>query len=223
MSNVSTRLTQKANLQECLLRLLDQSYKFKSHHLGSAFSSIPLVLEIYAKMNKSDKFILSSGHASAALYIVLEKELGLDSSVLFENMGEHPHRSTEFGVDCSTGSLGMGISVAVGMALANESRNVFCLVSDGECAEGVFWESIRFMKYRQLKNLFVYVNINGWSGYDKIDTHELSNEISSINNLVQVRFTSNYPFENNGLSAHYMNLTKELYDESRKRICEDYL
>lgn len=223
MNNQSLRLTHTATLQECLLRLLDQSYSFKSHHLGSAFSSIPLILEIYAKMNKGDKFVLSSGHAAAALYIVLEKELGIDSSILFESMGEHPHRNTDFGVDCSTGSLGMGISVAVGMALANQSKKVYCLVSDGECAEGVFWESIRFVKQKKLKNLIIYVNINGWAGYDQINSKELSKEITSVNDLVQIRFTSNYPFEEHGLSAHYMNLTKEKYEESRGRVCEDYL
>jgi transketolase N-terminal domain/subunit len=222
-NNMNTKLTQKAGLRDCLLRLLDQSYGFNSHHLGSAFSSLPLILEIYARMNKVDKFILSSGHAAAALYVVLEKQIGIDSSILFEKMGEHPHRNTELGVDCSSGSLGMGLSVAVGMALANEHKNVFCLVSDGECAEGVFWESIRFIKQRKVSNLFVYVNINGWSGYDKIDSEELSKEIKSVNSMIQVRFTNNYPFEDFGLSAHYMNLTKEMYDKSRERICEDNL
>jgi transketolase N-terminal domain/subunit len=220
---MSTKLTQNASLRDCLLRLLDQSYSFNSHHLGSAFSSLPLIFEIYARMNKVDKFILSSGHAAAAQYVVLEKQIGIDSSILFEKMGEHPHRNTELGVDCSSGSLGMGLSVAVGMALASEHKNVFCLVSDGECAEGVFWESIRFIKQRKIKNLFVYVNINGWSGYDKIDSKELSKEIKSVNSLIQVKFTNNYPFEEFGLSAHYMNLTKEVYDKSRERLCEDNL
>ena len=223
MNNLSSKLTQNADFRDCLLRLLDQSYSFNSHHLGSAFSSLPLILEIYERRNKGDKFILSSGHAAAAQYIALEKYMGIDSSILFEKMGEHPHRNTELGVDCSSGSLGMGLSVAVGMALASERRNVFCLVSDGECAEGVFWESIRFIKQKKIKNLFVYVNINGWSGYDEINSEELSKEIKSVNNQIQVRFTTNYPFETFGLSAHYMNLTEEIYAESRKRICDDNL
>jgi transketolase N-terminal domain/subunit len=209
-------------LGENYLRLLDQSFKFNSHHLGSAFSALPIVLEIYAEKQKDDVFILSSGHAAAALYVVLGQELKRDSSELFEKMGEHPHRDKNWGIYCTTGSLGMGIAVATGVAIADRKKNVYCLVSDGECSEGVFWESIRFIKQNRLTNLFIYVNINGWAGYDKIDSNELAKEITSINNSVKIRKTSNYPFEEFGLAAHYMNLTQELYKKLREKICEDF-
>ena len=209
-------------LKECSLRLLDQSLKYKSHHLGSAFSSLPIILEIYKNFTERDKFVLSSGHAVSALYVVLERIKNRDSSVLFETMGEHPHRNIEWGIDCSTGSLGMGISVAVGMALANRSVQVNCLVSDGECSEGVFWESIRFSKYANLNNLNVYVNLNGWAGYDKVNTEELAKEIRAVNNSVRLRFTNNFPFEKFGLRGHYMALTEEMYMEAKERICENY-
>lgn len=209
-------------LKECLLRLLDQNYKYGLHHLGSAFSSLPIILEIYKTMEATDRFILSSGHAASALYVVLEKVKNRDSSVLFEEMGEHPHRDLSWGVDCSTGSLGMGISVATGMALANPLKKVFCLVSDGECFEGVFWESIRFAKQKNLDNLHIFVNINGWTGYDSINKQELSNEITCLNSSVNIRFTDNFPFEGYGNSAHYLNLSDELYNEAKERICEKY-
>jgi len=67
MNNLSTGLKQKASLQECYLRLLDQSYNLKNYHLGSAFSSIPLILEIYAKICKTDKFIYSNSPAFLSL------------------------------------------------------------------------------------------------------------------------------------------------------------
>jgi transketolase len=223
MIESSLSKTQIKNLGESFLRLLDQCHKYKSHHIGSAFSSLPIMLEIYSKMLASDRFILSSGHAAAALYVTLEKELNRDTSVLFEEMGEHPHRDRDWGIDCSTGSLGMGIAAAVGMAIANKKINVYCLVSDGECAEGVFWESIRFAKYMNLTNLYVYVNINGWAGYDSINKEELVKEITSVNNLIQIKLTSNYPFESFGLKAHYMNLSDSVYQQAKKRICEDYL
>jgi len=208
--------------KDCSLRLLDQSYKYKCHHLGSAFSSLPIILEIYDEMTNFDKFILSSGHAASALFVVLERVKNRDSSILFEKMGDHPHRDEEWGIDCSTGSLGMGISVATGMALASPQKRVFCLVSDGECSEGVFWESIRFAKYSKLNNLRIYVNINGWAGYDKIDKVELCKEITSINSSIKIRFTDNFPFENHGLAAHYMSLNEDLYEKAKEQICEKY-
>ena len=223
MIEESSGTAQTKNVGECFLRLLDQCYKYKSHHIGSAFSSMPIILEIYNKMLPSDKFILSNGHAASALYVVLEKELSRDTSVLFEEMGEHPHRDLDWGIDCSTGSLGMGISVAVGMAIANKKINIYCLVSDGECAEGVFWESIRFAKYMNLTNLYIYINMNGWVGYDSINKDELAKEIISINNSIQIKLTDNYPFENFGLEAHYMNLSDTVCQQAKKRICEDYL
>lgn len=222
MGDLNFHKQEKEILKVSFLRLLDQSYKYKSHHLGSAFSSLPIILDIYAEKGPSDKFILSNGHAAAALYIALEREKNQDSSMLFEKMGDHPHRNDEWGIDCSTGSLGMGIAVATGMALADQENKVYCLVSDGECAEGVFWESIRFAKYAQILNLNIYVNINGWAGYGKVNKEELAKEINSVNSLVQIRFTDNYPFEEFELGAHYMNLDKTLYQKTRERICEDY-
>jgi len=222
MNSLFSSIEQNQILKDCFLRLLDQSYKYKSHHLGSAFSALPIICEIYSDFDKSDKFILSSGHAVSALYVMLERIKSRDSSILFETMGEHPHRNQDWGIDCSTGSLGMGISVAVGMALANREKRVSCLVSDGECSEGVFWESIRFSKFAKLNNLKIYVNINGWAGYDEIDKQELAKEISAINNTIQVRFTTNFPFEEYGLAAHYMGVNEETYKKARKKICEKY-
>jgi transketolase len=210
-------------LGKLFIRLLDQSFKHNCHHLGSSFSSLPIISEIFAVKKDEDSFVLSCGHAAAALYVILEKKLGRDSSELFDLMGEHPHRNKNWEIDCSTGSLGMGISVAVGMALANKNTKVFCLVSDGECSEGVFWESIRFANQAKLENLFIYVNLNGWSGYDRVDKFQLKNDINSINKKVIIRETSNYPFEDFGLESHYMNLSENLYEKLKERICEDFL
>jgi len=212
-----------SELGNLYLRLLDQSFAFNFHHLGSAFSTLPIIYDIYKEKESKDAFILSCGHAAAALYVVLEKEFGADSSELFSIMGEHPHRDKKWRIDCSTGSLGMGISVAVGMALADPNQRVYCIVSDGECSEGIFWESIRFAKAVNLTNLIIHVNMNGWSGYDKVDTSKLSSDITSVNNRVIINATNNYPFENFGLSSHYVNLDKKLYLELKMRICEDFL
>ena len=65
--------------------------------------------------------------------------------------------------------------------------------------------------------------MNGWVGYDSINRDELAKEIISINNSIQIKLTNNYPFENFGLKAHYMNLSDTVYQQAKKRICEDYL
>ena len=76
-------------------------------------------------MKDDDIFILSSGHAALALYVCLEKYKNIDAEFLFEKHGGHPHLDEDNGIYCSTGSLGLGITVAVGRALANEKRDVY--------------------------------------------------------------------------------------------------
>lgn len=217
------RKVSNSELGKLYLRLLDQSFAYNFHHLGSAFSTLSIIFDIYKEKDSNDAFILSCGHAAAALYVMLEKEFGADSSELFSVMGEHPHRDEKWKIDCTTGSLGMGISVAVGFALANPDQRVYCIVSDGECSEGIFWESIRFAKSVNLTNIIIYVNMNGWSGYDEVDTIKLVKDINSVNDRVIIKSTNNYPFENFGLKSHYMNLDQKLYLELKKRICEDFL
>ena len=154
-------------------RILDIAYKHKSSHLGSYFSAIDIIDEIFNSKDKDDIFILSSGHAALAQYVAIEKYYGIDAEELFKKHGGHPHRDEENNIYCSTGSLGMGITVAVGRALANPNRKVYVLLSDGECAEGSVWESLRFIKEQNIENIEVYVNANGYAAYDTVDTHIL--------------------------------------------------
>jgi transketolase N-terminal domain/subunit len=208
------------SLKNLQVRLLDQSYKYGLHHLGSAFSTLPILHEIFQDKRRNEKLILSNGHASASLYVTLEAFYGHSSDIYFETMGDHPKRNLELEVDCSTGSLGMGITVAVGMALADPKKRVYCVISDGECAEGSVWESLRFAHTKQLHNLRVYVNINNYIAYDEIDGARLSKEIQTINPGVLIRNTSLFPFENFGLNAHYMKMSEQNYTELRALLCD---
>jgi len=122
-------------------RVLEVAYKNKLSHLGSYFSALPVIEEIFETKKSDEPFILSNGHASLALYAVLEKHHGIDAEFLFNKHGGHPHRDEDNKIYCSTGSLGLGLLVSVGRALANRNDNVYCLISDGECAEGSIWES----------------------------------------------------------------------------------
>ena len=190
-------------------RILDIAYKNRLSHLGSYFSALPIVKEISETKNKDDIFILSSGHAALALYVVLEKYEGKDAEDLFDKYGGHPHRNEDDGIYCSTGSLGLGLPVGIGRAIANKNRIVHVLISDGECAEGSIWESLRYIKESGLNNIKVYVNINGYSAYDKIDKKYLTDRLKVFLPDINIK----YPFLN-GLNAHYHIMSKNDYLEA---------
>jgi hypothetical protein len=91
---------------------------------------------------------------------------------------------------------------------------VYVTLSDGECAEGSIWESLRFIKTQNIKNIEVHVNANGWACYDPIDVDYLENRLKSFLPEIIFHRTSveQFPFLT-GLSAHYMKLTQEQYLE----------
>jgi len=193
-------------------RILEIAYKNKLSHLGSYFSSLEIIEEIYKKKNPEDIFILSSGHAALALYVILEKYENKNAEELFIKHGGHPHRNEQDGIYCSTGSLGLGITVAVGRALANPKRKVYVLISDGESAEGSIWESLRFIYEQNIKNIEIYANINGYTAYDKIDSEYLSKRLKTFLPEINIRYTSvnHYSFLK-GINAHYHIMSEEDY------------
>lgn len=185
-------------------RILEIAHAKNLSHLGSYFSSVDIIDKIYSKMNDDDIFILSSGHCALALYVVIEKYKGINAEYLFKKHGGHPHRDESDNLFCSTGSLGMGLTVAVGRALANPNRNVYCLISDGESAEGSIWESLRFIKESNMSNLKVHVNVNGYAAYDSIDVPYLENRLKSFLPDITIHKTTvaHFPFLC-GINAHY--------------------
>lgn len=159
-------------------RIIEISYKNKLSHLGSCLTAVDIIDEIYSVKKPDEKFVLSSGHAGLALYVVIENYLDLpvpkerkylNAEQIFKHHGVHPDRCKECRLDCSSGSLGQGLPIAVGMALADRSKNVYCLVSDGECSEGSIWEALRIRRELKLENLTVYINWNGWAAYKETD------------------------------------------------------
>lgn len=200
-------------------RILEIAFKHKLSHLGSYFSSLEIIDEIYSQMNEDDIFILSSGHASLALYVVLEHYKGVNSEELFIKHGGHPHRDEDNFLYCSTGSLGLGITVAVGRAISNNSRNVYCLISDGESAEGSIWESLRIIKEFNIQNIKVYANLNGYCAYDKVDSFYLSERLKCFLPSINLRYTtvSHFSFLN-GLNAHYHVMSQEDYDKALSEV-----
>ena len=195
----------KQNIDKLNKRILEISIKHKLSHLGSCFTALPIIYEIYSSKRQQDKFVLSSGHAGLALYVVLEHFYGVDAEHLLEKHGIHPERDLENFIDVSTGSLGLGITIASGIAIANPNIDVYCLISDGESAEGSVWESLRFLEENKINNIKIYANINGWAAYKKVDTNKLANRLISFYPEINLRFTDvneTVQFET-PLSAHY--------------------
>jgi transketolase len=202
----------KQDLEKIKKRILDIAFKKKLSHLGSYFSSLEIIYEIFCKMKDKDIFILSSGHAALAYYCVLEHFKRVDAEYLFEKHGGHPHRDEENFIYCSTGSLGLGITIATGRAFYNKDIQVYCLISDGECAEGSVWESLRFIKESNMSNIHIYVNMNGYCAYDVIDTKYLENRLKSFLPDINIRNTdvNQFPFLN-GMNAHYHVMSESDY------------
>ena len=171
------------------------------------------------KKNNEDIFILSCGHAALALYTVIEKYHGINAAMLFEKHGGHPHRDEENHIYCSTGSLGTGLPIAVGRAMANPSRVVHCLISDGECAEGSIWESLKFIYENSLKNIKVYVNVNGYAAYDSVDKEYLVNRLRTFLPSINIIYTDVGAFSFlRGLNAHYHVMNAEDYQQAIKEL-----
>jgi len=140
-------------------------------HFGGAYSCVEILLILYMEiLTKKDKFILSKGHASVALYSVLSKKGIIDKSMLAtygkkdSRLGVHAEKHLVTGIELSCGSLGHGLSYGAGLALANKLENrdgrIFVLLGDGECEEGSVWEAIMFASHRKLDNLTAIVDYN---------------------------------------------------------------
>ena len=185
-------------------RIVEIAYKHKLGHLGSYFSALEIIDSIYQKMNKDDIFILSSGHAALALYVCLEKYRGQDAEALFIKHGGHPHWDEEAGIFCSTGSLGLGITIALGRAVANPNRKVYVLISDGEAAEGSVWEALKTIVEQNITNIEVHANVNGYAAYREVDVNYLESRLKTFLPDIQIHHTTveHFPFLKE-LNAHY--------------------
>lgn len=158
-------------MNKIILKILKLAKKGGEGHVPSALSILDIVNTLYKKFitkKKLDKFILSKGHGSLALYVILEKykiTKNLESFCSFKsNFGGHPDKNKIKGVESSTGSLGHGFPFASGMALAkkikNEKGKVFCLIGDGECNEGTIWETCMLASHHKLNNLICIIDKN---------------------------------------------------------------
>jgi len=171
-------MTLNTNQKQLRRKLLTHLYNAHTSHIGSCLSVIDIIDSIYQTKNNNEKFVLSNGHAGAALYVVLEKfKYILNADLIKYNV--HPDRNEKKGIDVSTGSLGQGLPIAVGMALANKT-NVYCLISDGECAEGSIWESLKIIHDLNITNIKIFASINGFGAYDPINSLDLKKKFTGF-------------------------------------------
>src|SRR5688572_13684682 len=163
-------------------KLIQMSHKAGTPHLGSALSCVDILVAAYWTTLEidpqnscdplRDRFILSKGHAATALYATLA-ERGFFAKELLETFAQHgaplaeqPAPNCAAGVELATGSLGHGLPVGVGMAIAariqKRDYRVFVCMSDGECNEGTVWEAAMFAPAQKLENLCIIVDYNKW-------------------------------------------------------------
>lgn len=154
-------------------------FEAKVGHIGGNLSSLDAMMVLHHRIIKSDDlFILSKGHAVGALYITQWSMgyLGDEDLDTFHKdntkLAGHPIANSFKGCRFSTGSLGHGLGLATGVALARRFRReegtIFCLTSDGEWQEGSTWESLNFLVSRGLSNLTVLVDSNKLQGFGEI-------------------------------------------------------
>lgn len=174
---MSTTLTDRQ--KKLRKRILEISFKSRYSHLGSCLSAVDAIDVIHQIKKPEEHFILSNGHAGIALYTVLESH-GLITPEDTDGFNIHPDRDPQKNIHVSTGSLGQGLPIALGFALANKNQRTFCMLSDGECAEGSVWESIRIASEQNINNLKLVLNANGWGAYDAIDLDALLRRLTSF-------------------------------------------
>jgi len=151
-------------------QILEMTIRAGHGHIGGSLSCVEIMAALYYKiLRPQDKFILSKGHAVSALYPILA-DLGyfpIEELKTFCQKGSrlwgHPNIEVP-GIEVSTGSLGNGLGIGAGMALAakmnDEDCNVYVLMSDGECYEGSTWEAAMFAGNKRLDNLVAIVDWN---------------------------------------------------------------
>ena len=177
--NIEELKTQANTIRKDILRMI---YNIQSGHLGGSFSMVEMLTALYFDemhydpkdpcLKDRDRFILSKGHTAPALYATLAnagyfpKEKLMTSFRRIDSMLQgHPDMKKTPGVEMTSGSLGIGLSAANGMALGNRhqgiSARIYCMIGDGEINEGQIWEAAATASHYHLDNLVAITDVNG--------------------------------------------------------------
>lgn len=201
--------------------IIEEIYSVGSGHIGGSFSAVEALVVLYnkamninpknPKMEGRDRFILSKGHAGPALYAVLADRGYFPEEQLITlnkentNLPSHCDMNKTVGIDMTTGSLGQGISCAVGMAygskLKNDKAYIYTMVGDGECQEGQVWEAALSAANLKLDNLICLVD------YNKVQLDGALKEIVDMGNM-EAKWRS-FGFNTISVNGHDVN---EIYE-----------
>lgn len=199
------KIAEKDKRRSIFLRkkILEIAYQSQSSHIGSCLSLVEILSAIYRNValekikknqNNKDRVILSKGHGALALYVVLNSFGLLDDKKLLSYcchnsllIGHASHHIS--GIEHSTGSLGHGLSVGVGMAIGLKAKgyrsHVYVVVGDGELQEGSCWEAMMLAGNLKLANFTLLIDKNNLAGLGRIDEHNslrpLKNKLESFN------------------------------------------
>lgn len=166
--------------KEIRILILEAIKSAGSGHVGGSFSAVETFVALYngimninpqePTMEKRDRFVLSKGHAGPGLYATLAERGYFPKEILYTlnqkntNLPSHCDMNKTLGIDMTTGSLGQGISCAVGMAYASklkeDNATIYCMVGDGECQEGQVWEAALNAANLNLNNLICFLDYN---------------------------------------------------------------
>jgi len=172
---------QKEKAKQLRADIVKMTHLAKSGHPGGSLSCLEILMALYynvakvdpknPKMEDRDRIVLSKGHACPALYAVLAdcgyfpKEDLWNLRQIDSHLQGHPDMTKTPGVDVNTGSLGQGVAIASGMALAakykKENHKVYAIIGDGESQEGLVWESAMSAAHYKLDNFTVILDHNG--------------------------------------------------------------
>lgn len=237
MSNISVMLGKKANIvRQDIINMLTES---SSGHPGGSLSCTDILVTLYFNEMRydvnnpndenRDRFVLSKGHAAPALYATLSeagffpKEDLMTLRKINSKLQGHPNMNYVPGVDMSTGSLGQGVSTAVGMALAGKldkkDYRVYTILGDGELEEGQVWEAAMCAAHYKLDNLTAFIDYNGLqidgNVTDVMNPEPISNKFEAFNwNVISI---DGHNYEEI-ISA--INEAKNVKDKSTVIVCK---
>lgn len=219
----------KKQAEKLRMEAVDMIYQGKDGHPGPALSIADIMTVLYydemridpkrPEWEDRDRFILSKGHACPIYYAILsdkgyfgEKVAQFNLRGLGSRFQGHPTMQKTPGVDMTSGSLGNGIAIGGGMALAAKYRKkdyrVFVVVGDGELQEGICWEGINTSAMHKLDNLIVFVDRNGWQSGGAV------NDIQGSNNIEE-RFSA-FGWHTQEIDGHNIDDIKTAIEQAKQ-------
>lgn len=165
------------NIKEIRRGILEMAMETGINHIASSLSVVEILCVLFSIAGEDDKIILSKGHGCLGYYILLQ------TKGYRPTLKAHPDMDIENGIECTTGSLGHGLPMGVGMAIAKklkkEKGTIYVIVGDGECQEGTTWESAMIVSHNKLDNLCIIVDKNGMQALCETDSATSLGDLAS--------------------------------------------